>query len=358
MWAAMLEEAFSDRYSIVSGMGAGLVEFARKQGLDIGPECRRLGIDPCLFNSMIGRVSLGRFCALLEYCAEATKDEAFGLKFGLQYKAGSTGPFGYGLMAAPTLEHFLRFQTEHMQYSAQTSYGRLEAEEGYLVYRWTFAPVILKRDQFVDLGITLVIRHLRRLFGPKTAEIEVELERKAPNDARLFKENIAGHINFDCRINSLWVPADLLSLANPNGDPKLYELMDLQCRQLRPELTEEADFREEMERFILSRMSEDEITLASAASFFGVSERTLQRRLAELDTTLNELRDGMRRRLAEQLMAQTALSATEVSYRLGYSAPSVFTRSFHRWFGTTPREYRSLRRAQNLTKVKDTIPRS
>ncbi|HZG31411.1 MAG TPA: AraC family transcriptional regulator ligand-binding domain-containing protein [Ensifer sp.] len=351
----MLEEAFSDRYSIVSGMGAGLVEFAQRQGLDIGPECRRLGLDPSLFSSMVERVSLGRFCALLEYCAETTQDEAFGLRFGLQYKAGSTGPFGYGLMAAPTLEHFLRFQTEHMQYSAQTSYGRLEAEDNYLVYRWTFAPVILKRDQFVDLGITLIMRHIRRLFGAKTAEIEVELERKPPSDPRPFRENIAGHINFDCRINSLWVPVELLSLPNAAGDPKLYELMDLQCRQLRPELTEEADFREEMERFILSRMSEDDITLASAAGFFGVSERTLQRRLAELDTTLNELRDGLRRRLAEQLMAETALSATEVSYRLGYSAPSVFTRSFHRWFGTTPREFRSLSRAQDLTKIKDTV---
>ncbi len=354
----MLEEAFSDRYSIVSGMGAGLLEFAQRQGLDILPECKRLRIDPSLFNSMVERISLGRFCALLEYCAEATKDEAFGLKFGLQYKAGSTGPFGYGLMAAPTLEHFLRFQTEHMQYSAQTSYGRLEAEDGYLVYRWTFAPVILKRDQFVDLGITLVMRHIRHLFGSKTSEIEVELERRPPADPRPFRENIAGHITFDCHINSLWVPTELLSLTNPHGDPKLLELMDLQCRQLRPELTEDADFREEMERFILSRMSEDEITLASAASFFGVSERTLQRRLAELDTTLNELRDGMRRRLAEQLMAETALSATEVSYRLGYSAPSVFTRSFHRWFGTTPREYRSLSRAQNLTKLKDKFPGS
>lgn len=354
----MLEEAFSDRYSIVSGMGAGLTEFAQRQGVDIRPECQRLGLDYSLFNSMVDRVSLGRFCALLEYCAEAMKDETFGLRFGLQYKAGSTGPFGYGLMAAPTLEHFLRFQTEHMQYSAQTSYGRLEAEEGYLVYRWTFAPVILKRDQFVDLGITLVMRHLRALFGAKMGEIEVELERKPPTDPRPFRENIARHITFDCRINSLWVPVELLSLPNAHGDPKLFELMDLQCRQLRPELTEEADFREEMERFILSRMSEDEITLASAASFFGVSERTLQRRLAELDTTLNELRDGMRRRLAEQLMAETALSATEVSYRLGYSAPSVFTRSFHRWFGTTPREYRSRSHARDLTKVKDTLSRS
>lgn len=349
----MLREAFSDRYSVVSGMGAGLVEFALAQGLDIGPACLRLGIEPSLFSSMVERLSLGRFCALLEYCAEATKDETFGLKFALQYTSGSTGPFGYGLMAAPTLEHFLRFQAEHMQYSAQTSYGRLAEEDGYLVYRWTFAPVIVKRDQFVDLGITLVMQHIRRLFGAATAGIEVELERKAPSDPRPFREHIASHITFEGRINSLWVPAELASLPNPNGDPKLFELMDLQCQQLRPELTEDADFREEMERFILSRMSEDEMTLASAASFFGVSERTLQRRLAELDTNLNELRDGLRRRLAEQLMAQTALSATEVSYRLGYSAPSVFTRSFHRWFGTTPREFRNLNRDRDLTNIND-----
>lgn len=342
----MRGEAFSDRFTTVAGMGTGLVEFALEQGLDIRPECRRIGIDPSIFNSMVDRVSLGRFCALLEYCAHALKDEAFGLKFGLHYRAGSTGPFGYGLMAAPTLEHFLRFQTEHMQYSAQTSHAKLETVDNYLVYRWTFAPVIPERNQFVDLGITLVMRHIRGLFGPKTLEIEVELERRPPADPRPFRENIAGHINFECRINSLWVPKALLPLHNANGDPRLFELMDMQCRQLRPDLTEEADFRDEMEHFILSRMSDDEITVASAASFFGISERTLQRRLAELDTTLNDLRDGLRRRLAEHLMAETALSATEISYRLGYSAPSAFTRSFHRWFGTTPREFRSLKQVR------------
>jgi AraC-like DNA-binding protein len=286
-------------------------------------------------------MSLGRFCALLEYASEAAHDQAFALKFALSYKSGSTGPFGYGLMAAPTLEHFLRFHAEHAQYSAQTSYSKLKVVEDHVIYTWTFAPVITKRDQFVDLGSTLFIRHLRRQFGSRISEISLALERKSPDDPKPFRAALSSHIQFGCRINTLIVPVDLLSLKNPHADARLFELMDMQCRQLRPVPKEDADFKEEMERFILSRMSEDEITLASAAAFFGVSERTLQRRLAELETTLAELRDGIRRDLAEQLMAETMLSATEVSYRLGYSAPSAFTRSFQRWFGISPREFRS-----------------
>lgn len=345
----MLRGAFSDRYTMVAGMGAGLVEFADSMGIDIRPECRRLGLQIEAFNSFTERISLARFCALLEYCATAADDEAFGIKFGLKYKAGSTGPFGYGLMSAPTLEQFLRFQAEHMSYSAQTSYSKLEFQGDTVFYSWTFAPVIVNRTQFVDLGLTLIMRHMRALFGPPIAAIHVILERIAPKDPRIFREAFGRNVEFAARINRLSIPRRLMTLPNIKGDPQLFRMMDLQCRQLRPSLQEEDDFRDEIERFILSRMSDDEISLSSAALYFGISERTLQRRLAESDTTLNEIRDQLRQRLAGQLMAETALSATEISYRLGYSGPSAFTRSFHRWYGTTPQAFRSQSRASRAS---------
>lgn len=341
----MLRDAFSERYTTVAGIAAGLVEFAESRGLDIRPECSRLGIDYTLFSSVTEHLSLGKVCALLEYCAEASGDEALGIHFGLQYTTGSTGALGYGLMAAPTLEDFLRFQTEHVPYATQTSYSKLTYGAETVSFSWTYAPVILKRDQFVDLGLTLIMRHMRTLFGPQTAAISVALERCQPLDQKPFHEAFGARIEFGARINRLLVPRRLLSLTNKRGDPRLYQLMDLQCRLLRPKLSEASDFREEIECFILTRMPDDEISLASAANHFGVSERTLQRRLAELDTTLNEMRDQLRQKLAGQLMAESGLSATEVSYRLGYSAPSAFSRSFHRWYGTSPRLYRSRSRA-------------
>jgi AraC-like DNA-binding protein len=82
------------------------------------------------------------------------------------------------------------------------------------------------------------------------------------------------------------------------------------------------------------------IGLGEAANYFRVSERTLQRRLAEAGTSINDLRDEARRELAQRLLVETQLSAGEIASRLGYSAPSAFTRSTIRWFGKTPRDYR------------------
>ena len=39
-------------------------------------------------------------------------------------------------------------------------------------------------------------------------------------------------------------------------------------------------------------------------------------------------------------MGQSRLSITEISFLLGFSDTSSFTRAFRRWFGKSPRDYR------------------
>ena len=336
----MSRETINDRYTTASGMGAGLVEFVQSYGLDIKPDCRALGIDPAIFHDLTGRISLERFCRLLERCAELTEDETFGLKFAQKYKSGSTGPYGYALMTAPTLDDFLKFQQEHMQYITKTTYSKLTIDSQFATFNWTFSPVIFKRAQYVDLGVALVFRHIKNIIGSATASIEVGFERNAPADTAVHRAIFGSGVSFENRTNSMHIPAKLLNIANPNADARLFKLMDLQCFDYRPAATESSDFRDEMKDFIFARLSEDDISLATAAHYFNLSERTLQRRLSESNTTLNELRDEARRDLAGRMLAETALSATEICYRLGYSAPSAFTRSFQRWFGMPPKEFR------------------
>jgi AraC-like DNA-binding protein len=71
-----------------------------------------------------------------------------------------------------------------------------------------------------------------------------------------------------------------------------------------------------------------------------MSQRSLQRRLREEGTTYKELLNETRRDLAAQYIKASSVSINEITYLLGFSEPSNFSRAFKRWTGVSPSEYR------------------
>ncbi len=72
----------------------------------------------------------------------------------------------------------------------------------------------------------------------------------------------------------------------------------------------------------------------------GQSRRSLQRRLGEAGTTFARLVAEVRRQRAEAFLSGRDVSVAEVSWLLGFSEQSAFTRAFRRWTGRSPTEYR------------------
>ena len=171
--------------------------------------------------------------------------------------------------------------------------------------------------------------------------MEVDLERPRPKLPQLFRDYLTRKLHFGCRQNALRIPASLLDVQNPKADARLFSLMDIQCRSMRPDADyQEGDFIEQVRKFLIMRMAEPNSSLNDIAPHFGISERTFQRRLAEENTSLAEIRDSLRRELSLSLLTESQLPISEICYRLGYSAPSAFTRSVIRWFGLSPSELR------------------
>jgi AraC-like DNA-binding protein len=76
------------------------------------------------------------------------------------------------------------------------------------------------------------------------------------------------------------------------------------------------------------------------ATHLGLSERTLARRLSDLDASFAEIVDSLRHELALRYLNEPNLSFTQLSFLLGYAGPSAFTHACRRWTGKTPREMR------------------
>ena len=81
-------------------------------------------------------------------------------------------------------------------------------------------------------------------------------------------------------------------------------------------------------------------TAEQVARTLNMSVSTLRRRLQEEDTSFQVVKDDCRRKTALDYMHSPQLSIGDVAELMGFDEPSAFFRSFKRWTGMTPGEYR------------------
>src|SRR5262249_49954924 len=92
-------------------------------------------------------------------------------------------------------------------------------------------------------------------------------------------------------------------------------------------------------------------TLDLVANQFNLHPKTLQRRLADEDTTFAALVDQVRKDIADRYLRNTGISLAHLARELGYAEQSVLTRSCKRWFGTGPAAYRNQTRVPALAQA-------
>jgi AraC-like DNA-binding protein len=95
-------------------------------------------------------------------------------------------------------------------------------------------------------------------------------------------------------------------------------------------------------RRLIEDLGQTKLTADSIAKALAMSRRTLTRRLGEEGTSFRALLDDVRAELARALLQDRSLSIADVAFFLQYSEPAAFHRSFRRWTGETPQNYRSI----------------
>lgn len=334
--------AMGDRFEVAAGLAGSLVTYAAARGIDAGPIARASGLDPDSFGAMFDRISLDRLCRFMEALAIISQDDQFGLKAGAVFEKGASGPFGYALIHAPTVRQALTFIGRNLPKVADVSVCTLEEGAREVRLEWSYPALILRRDQFNDMIAVMALVHFHDILGADMDMARIELERPKPKSLTIYKELLCRHIAFAAPVNAIVMPAALMARPNPAADARLFAILSKQLDDMRVARPHSTDPVTAARYIVLDTLDGAAPTLAEVAGQLGLSERTLQRRLTEAGTSLQEIVDECRRELAEKLLLETDLSLAQIAYKLGFSAPSAFTRSATRWFGTSPSRYRSL----------------
>lgn len=263
-----------------------------------------------------------------------------GIAVGNQAQVSMHGALGQAVSASSNVGQALALVQKFMPLRQRMVSMHLDAHDGISLVgeEHLMAPEV--REMLVGfLGSTL-LRLLETVSGlPLQPDLRVEWPFPEPPWADRYQA-IAAHNSFGHAQLRAWIPPALLNHTTLAADPEALRIALRECeRQLKLQ-QQGGSLTQRVQR----RLTDCEgrfPTLEDVAHEQNLSARTLIRRLHDEGTTFQQLLDGVREELACWLLLQTPLSVEAIAERLGYGDTSNFSRTFRRWLGVTPREFRA-----------------
>jgi AraC-like DNA-binding protein len=198
------------------------------------------------------------------------------------------------------------------------------------------------RPPLVETPLLKIARTIGTYAFGEMHELKVTVRHSAPAYRDRLVNAFQCDVAFGAERNTVSFPAAWIDRANIVADLALWQLAKARCRveddEARYGETSKA-IRGHITNSILTRGTAPKLSEAAFAN--QISSRTLTRRLKAEGSQYRDLVDQALKQLALQMIADRNSSISEIADCLGFADPSSFHRSFRRWFGESPSQFRS-----------------
>jgi AraC-like DNA-binding protein len=123
---------------------------------------------------------------------------------------------------------------------------------------------------------------------------------------------------------------------NPETFRLLKNFMDQQLQKMENQET----IKDQVKSILMASMQYHFPDIETVAQKLHISSRTLQRYLSNENTSFIQILKDTKFDLAKRLLKQKGLTISEIGFTLGYSDISNFSRSFKKYQGVSPLEFR------------------
>lgn len=327
-------------YSMMGSVAALVAQTLRSYDCDPEPLFREAGLDMKLLSNPDTRYPGPRVQHLWQLAVDASGDPCFGFVAGEQVQPAVLHGLGFAWLASDTLRDAL---TRLMRYSRLISTAaNMQLQDTDNSLDLVLLPpkgVKSVAAAFQDAGMSGFLRMCRLTAGDEIDPVHVSLKHSRPDCARKLQAYFRAPIAYNADNNILSFSRQLVDTPLAHANPGLARIndqavIDYLARFDRDSLTMQVRSK------IIERLHDGTPNQGTIAQSLNVSLRSLQRKLNNEDTNFKTLLESTRRELALLYIRETHRSLGEITYLLGFSEPSNFTRAFKRWTGESPIEYR------------------
>jgi AraC-like DNA-binding protein len=341
--AAHVAHANLTQAVIRAAIALGVRELIEELGGDGGEIFAAADFDPALLDHPDHYMAPRPLQAVLNIAAERLKRPDFGLLFGERTDLSILGPLYIAMMharngreAMELAAHYLHTQTQVISlFIAPLPDGAHD-----LITLRHASRRRLWLAQNLERNVVVLHRILSEAAGPHYKAVEVRFEHPQLSPLAVYRRIFGADPEFSREHTGIVLERRVLDIARPGRNPQLRQMAEAFLRSLGPPARPSFATRTANMLSILCRASD--CTAADTARALGMHERTLQRRLQAEGTTFDQIKDEVRRDLAERYLADPNLPITQIAYMLHYANSSALTRACRRWFAKTPREVRKV----------------
>ena len=317
-----------------------LLGAARRLGVGDAPLLRRAGIAPAELQQ--DRWPIDYITRLWRAAAELTGDPSFGLHAGAHVGPGSFNVVSFILQSSATLRDALGVLQKYQRLISDG--GRFQllpgAQESWLVYHPCQGELAFSPHQ-IEAVLAATVSFTHWIAQSTRPPLLARFSHGRVGPLSEYQNVLGCPVEFDQIYNGLLLDNAQLDQPLPQADSQLAHLHNEYAASRLHALSRSGNLIDALAAWIRSHFGPPLPTRAQAAAAFGLTERTLARRLRDFDLSFTALLDDARREQALQRIEQTDRSFVDIAHDLGFADVSPFYRAFQRWTGTTPAQWRA-----------------
>ena len=267
--------------------------------------------------------------------ARKSGDSFFGLREAEYFLPAHIGPLGFAWLASSNLRVALERLQRYIKVINEKAKVSLVDDMNRLIISIEMTETSENAFHRDCSHLAVVTRMCRFICGEQWCPQGVSLAHPQPPDTTYFYSLFRCPVEFNASVNSLSVDSRQADRSLTGANKQLAQLNDhIVVRYLASQ--SRADIISQVKVTILENLGEGNISEASVSDKLHMSARSLNRKLKTANTSYKALLFDIRNELANQYLNDATLTLTEISYMLGFSEVSSFSRAYRKWTGQSP----------------------
>lgn len=325
--------------TVIGSYGLAIAKALESSGVDSGRIFRAAGVSADLSNDPMSRLPISTLTRLYRMCVDVTSNPYFGLAVARHVHISNLHALGYALAASSTLMDFCRRLERYFRLVSQSAKISLAEIDDQVLLRFEYLTEISGETE--DAFFSFLVLTMRLLYKRGFNPVRVEFHRPMPREGSEPYEALMRAPVLFSRKDGVLVFGKL-DLEQPlqGSVPELAQVNDNIVVDYIARL-DKSDVIAGVTQKIIEFLPDGDCNRDRVAIALGMSPSSLQSKLSQRGTSFLKLLDDTRKELACSYLGQAARSVTEITFLLGFTDTSNFTRAFKRWTGVSPTDFRN-----------------